>query len=68
MWILYVFIFQVSEEQRQVGGKVPRAEWPEEVRPTAQFPASAQEQGELGDSGRGCEGNQEEHGVSPRQN
>ena len=58
---------QVSEERCQVGAEVPGGERPEEVWPPAQLPASAEEQGELRDSSRGREGNQEEHRVAPRQ-
>ena len=59
---------QVSEELCQVGAEVPGAEWTEEVWPQTELPAAAQEQGEPGDSGRGSEGIQEEHWISPGQN
>ena len=58
----------MSEERRQMGAEVPRVERTEEVRPETEFPAAAEEQGEPGDSSGGCEGEQEEHGLSPRQN
>ena len=62
-----MLILQVSEECCQVGAEVPGGERPEKVWPPTELPAPAEEQGELGDSSRGRQGNQEEHRVAPRQ-
>ena len=50
-----------------MGAEVPGGERPEAVWPSAELPAPAEEQGELGDSSRGRQGNQEEHRVATRQ-
>lgn len=56
---------QVSEGRAEVGAEVPGGDGNQEVRPQTELPASAEEQRELCDSHRGCEGVKEEHWLPP---